>query len=91
LTIVKDLMGTQLAAYHELWMSAARVRVIFRTSSAIETLTTRSRIVAKRETDSSTSTVMKWTMISMTLTMTSPPDIALRMEGAMKEESGFPP
>jgi hypothetical protein len=68
---------TRPAAYHRLWMSAARVRVIFRMSSAIETLATGSRIVAKRETVSSVSTVMKGSTITMAPITTSPPNVVL--------------
>jgi hypothetical protein len=47
------------------------VREISWTSATAETLTTRSRIVFKRDIDSSVSTTLKGTVISTALVMTS--------------------
>jgi hypothetical protein len=88
-TIVRALVGIQLAAYHILQMSVARVREqeIFRTSSVIGTLVIGSRTIAKTEIVPSTSAIMRGTMSSMTPTTTSPLDVVLRTEDIMKEES----
>jgi hypothetical protein len=73
-TIAKALTGTQLVALS--WSPDERgrdimVREISWTSAAAETLTTRSRIVFKRDIDSSVSTTLKGTVISTALVMTS--------------------
>jgi hypothetical protein len=74
-------------------MSTARVKVerTFRTSFQPGTLVTGSRIMAKIEIVLSASTVMRGTMISMVPTMTNLPNVILRLEAIMQEESSLSP
>jgi hypothetical protein len=71
LTIAKALTRTQPTAYHCHLMSAANVREIFGLASAMEMLTNGSRIIIKRETNSSVSAATKGTVISMALKVPS--------------------
>jgi hypothetical protein len=57
------------------------------TSSIAETLATGLKIIAETGSMLSARAVMRGTMISMAPTMTSPPDVILRPEDIMKEES----
>jgi hypothetical protein len=57
------------------------------TSSTAGILMIGSRTIAEIGSVPSVSAIMRGTMISMAPTMTSPPDVVLRLEDVMKDES----
>jgi hypothetical protein len=84
-------VGTRPATCHVLQKSAVRVTVqeMLGTSSTAGTLAIGSRTVAETGIVLSTNTVTRGTMTSISLTVTSPPDNALRRVAETKEESKF--
>jgi hypothetical protein len=88
-TIAKACMGTQLEAYQPPGWSTARVRAMktFGTFFEPRMHVARSRTSTKTEIMSSASAAMIGTMICMTPTMTSMPDVVLRLEARTREES----
>jgi hypothetical protein len=68
-------------------MTKVRTKETFRTLFAPRMHAVGSRVAAKTGTTLSVSTVIRGTMIYRALTMTSPPEVVLRLEAKMREQS----